>query len=491
MVWRAARDCLMQIKRRGPEDTDTRPMSSPTSMRLRFLGAAGTVTGSRYLLESGAGSMLVDCGLFQGYKALRLRNWDKFPVAAATIGCVLLTHAHIDHSGYLPRLAKMGFRGRIHCTHATADLCRILLPDSGRLQEEEAQFANRRGFSKHKPALPLYTEDDARAVLEQLEPHPFDRAFAPAPGIEARFSPAGHILGAASVHVSWLGSSVLFSGDLGRSRDLVMNPPADPPPARYVVVESTYGDRLHEDGDPLGEVGAAITRATRRGGVVVVPAFAVGRAQTLMYIMHLLKARKLIPDIPVFLNSPMAANVTGTFRRHRGEHRLGDAECDAMCAAATVVNTVEQSKALNERRGPMIVISASGMATGGRVLHHLKAFAPDPRNLIMLAGFQAGGTRGGDLAQGATRIKIHGEYVPVRAEVVNIEMLSAHADYREVVGWLAKVKPAPVECFVTHGEPSSADALRKHIAETLGWRCRAPEHGEIVDLADAGAPRWT
>ena len=456
-----------------------------SAMRLRFLGAAGTVTGSRYLLESEGPPLLVDCGLFQGYKTLRLRNWDRFPVAPSTIGAVVLTHAHIDHSGYLPRLAKLGFRGRIHCTEATAELCRILLPDSGRLQEEEAEFANRKGFSKHKPALPLYTEDEARRVLGQLEPHPFDRRFSPSSGVEARFLPAGHILGAASIHLTWARGSILFSGDLGRTHDLVMSPPAAPPPSRFVVVESTYGNRLHAENDPLDEIAAAITRAALRGGVVVVPAFAVGRAQTLMYAVHLLKAAGRIPDIPAYLNSPMAANVTGVFHRHRGEHRLSPEQCDAMCAAARVVNTVEESKALNERKGPMIIISASGMATGGRVLHHLKAFAPDERNLIMLVGFQAAGTRGGALAQGATEIKIHGRYVPVRAEVVNIEMLSAHADYREILAWLSKVSPRPVETFVTHGEPAAADAMRKRIQENLGWTCRAPDQGEVVELADA------
>ena len=453
-------------------------------MKLRFLGAAGTVTGSRYLLESSQSRVLVDCGLFQGYKELRLRNWDRFPVPPAQLGAVVLTHAHIDHSGYLPRLAKEGFRGRIHCTEATAELCRILLPDSGRLQEEEAAFANRKSFSKHRPALPLYTEEDARQALKLLEPQSFSKSFSPVSGMDAIFAPAGHILGAASVRLSWKAASILFSGDLGRNRDLVMNPPAPPAPARYVVVESTYGDRLHGDGDPLEAIAAAVNRAASRGGVVVVPAFAVGRAQTLMYMVHLLKAARRIPNIPVYLNSPMAANVTTVFHRHRGEHRLSPEECDAMCDAARIVNTAEESKALNLRHGPMIIISASGMATGGRVLHHLKAFAPDARNLIMLAGFQAAGTRGGALAQGATEIKIHGEYVPVRAEVVNIDMLSAHADYREILAWLRAMQPQPREAFVTHGEPASADAMRRRIVDELRWTCRTPRQDESVELAD-------
>ena len=452
---------------------------------LRFLGAAGTVTGSRYLIESAAGSLLVDCGLFQGYKALRLKNRDRFPAAAERIGGVVLTHAHIDHSGYLPKLAKLGFRGPVHCTQATAELCRILLPDAGRLQEEEAEFANRKGFSRHKPALPLYTEDEAREVLKQLAPHPFGQAFDAGAGFEVAFSPAGHILGAASAQVRWAKSSILFSGDLGRAADLVMNPPAPPPAATYLVVESTYGDRLHGDADPLDAIAPAISRAVARGGVVVIPAFAVGRAQTLMYAMHLLKEGGRIPDVPVYLNSPMAANVTGIFHRHRGEHRLSPRQCDAMCAAAKVVNTVEESKALNARSGPMVIISASGMATGGRVLHHLKAFAPDERNMIMLAGFQAAGTRGGALAQGAAEIKIHGQYVPVRAEVVNVDMLSAHADYEEILAWMARLPRPPREAFVTHGEPASADALRRRIGDRLGWKSSVPEEGARVELADA------
>lgn len=451
-------------------------------MRLRFLGATGTVTGSRYLLEDDAACLMVDCGLFQGLKALRLRNWQPMAVQPARLSAVVLTHAHLDHSGYLPRLAKLGFRGRIHCTEATADLCRILLPDSGRLQEEDAAFANRKGFSKHRPALPLYTEAEARAVLAQLAPHPFDRPFSPVPGWEATFARAGHILGAASVLVQSRGRVVLFSGDLGRSDDLVMLPPAPPPGADWLVVESTYGDRLHDRASPLDAIGAAVNRAAARGGVVVVPAFAVGRAQLLLHAFHCLKAQRRIPDIPVFLNSPMAAQAGVILDRHRDALRLTPEECDAVRSVARVVATPEESKALNERPGPMVILSASGMATGGRVLHHLKAFAPDERNLILLTGFQAAGTRGAALEQGAQEIRIHGAYVPVRAEVVSLDTLSAHADYAELLAWMRRMPRAPRHTFVTHGEPASADALRARIEHQLAWSCSVPGDGEVAEL---------
>lgn len=395
---------------------------------------------------------------------------------------MILTHAHLDHSGYLPRLASLGFRGRIHCTEATAELCRILLPDSGRLQEEDAAFANRKGFSKHRPALPLYTEEEARAVLGRLVTHPFGDSFSPCPGWEVTFSRSGHILGAASVLARGRGRSVLFSGDLGRSDDLVMRAPTAPPHADHVVVESTYGDRLHDRSSPLDAIAGAVNRAARRGGVVVVPAFAVGRAQSLLYALQRLKAERRIPDIPVFLNSPMAAQATAILDRHREGLRLTAAECDAIRSVARVVATPEESKALNQRAGPMVIVSASGMATGGRVLHHLKAFAPDERNLILLTGFQAAGTRGAALEQGAAEIRIHGEYVPVRAEVENVDTLSAHADYSGILEWLRRIPQPPRHTFVTHGEPASADALRARIEHQLGWSASVPGDQEGAEL---------
>jgi len=451
-------------------------------MRITFLGAAGTVTGSKYLLEHGGKCVLVDCGLFQGLKQLRLRNWDAFPVPADKIDAVVLTHAHIDHSGYLPALARQGFRGPVFCTDATRDLCALLLPDSGHLQEEDALYANRKGFSKHNPALPLYTEADARKTLRLFRPQDFGIEFEPVEGLRVRFSLAGHILGAASVHVRWDSGSILFSGDLGRDEDLVMRPPGPPPTADYVVMESTYGDRLHEQEDPATAFAEVIKRTAARGGVVIVPAFAVGRAQSLMYMVAILKREGRIPDLPVFLNSPMAADTTELYHQHRANHRLTADQCREMCTAAKVVNSVEESRKLNDMRYPAVIISASGMATGGRVVHHLKAMAPNHRNTILLAGYQAAGTRGAALASGAKEIKIHGAYVPVRAEVVSLGSLSAHADRGELLRWVGRMPKAPKRVFITHGEPVAADSLRLAIEEQHRWACTVPEQMQEVGL---------
>lgn len=451
-------------------------------MRLTFLGAAGTVTGSKYLLEEGGRRILVDCGLFQGLKQLRLRNWEPPPVDPSRIDAVVLTHAHIDHSGYLPALARGGFRGPVFCTPATRDLCALLLPDSGHLQEEDAFYANRHGFSKHHPALPLYTEEDARKALRLLRTVEPGTSFEAAPGLQARFSRAGHILGAASVHVRGDAASILFSGDLGRDEDILMRPPEPPPAADFVVMESTYGDRAHGAEDPAEAFADVISRTAARGGVVVVPAFAVGRAQALLYLIAQLKRERRIPDLPVFLNSPMAADATEIYRKHHREHRLDAEACHSMCSAARVINTVEESRELNAIRFPAVIISASGMATGGRVVHHLKAMAPDHRNTILLAGYQAAGTRGASLLEGAKQVKIHGEYVPVRAEVASIGSLSAHADHDELLRWIARIPQPPKRIFLTHGEPVAADRLRLAIEEAHDWPCTVAEHLQAVDL---------
>lgn len=456
-------------------------------MEITFLGATGTVTGSKYLVSAGDKKILVDCGLFQGYKQLRLRNRAPLSVNPQQINAVILTHAHLDHSGYLPLLVKNGFAGKVYCSEATRDLCAILLPDSGHLQEEEAKYANRHGYSKHAPALPLYTRDDAEQALKRFAPIDFARDVDLGGGLTLHLLPAGHMLGSSLVRLHYNDQTLLFTGDLGRSNDIITIAPTEVTRADYLVVESTYGDRRHDPADPQQRLAEVINRTAARGGAVIVPAFAVGRAQSLMYLIHLLKAARAIPDLPVFLNSPMAVDATRVYHNHPGEHRLTPTECDAMSAVAKIIFSAEESKALNLRKGPMIIISASGMATGGRVVHHLKAFAPDPKNTILFAGFQAGGTRGAAMLNGAEAVKIHGQYVPVRAEIVSIDNLSAHADYAEILAWLKHFEAPPRLTFITHGEPQAADALRHRIEETLGWRTRVPEYLESVRLGGGSA----
>ncbi|HJQ57746.1 MAG TPA: MBL fold metallo-hydrolase [Vineibacter sp.] len=449
---------------------------------ISFLGGVGTVTGSKFLVETDNRHVLVDCGLFQGLKQHRLRNWDRFPVEPASIHAVVLTHAHLDHSGYLPLLVRSGFKGTVLCTEATRDLCSILLPDSGHLQERDAEFANRHGFSKHKPALPLYTEAEARACLDRLEPQRFGTSHALGDAMTVRFLPAGHILGAAMVEIATRGGTVLFSGDLGRPNSPTMVDPAIVGQADYLLIESTYGNRTHDPADALQVLADVINKTARRGGTILVPTFAVGRAQTLLYFIRELKTRRMIPDMPVYLDSPMAIDASHIFCAHLGEHRLTELQCRDLCAVAHYVNDVEGSKALDRSAAPKVVLAASGMATGGRVLHHLKALAPDVRNTIVFAGFQAPGTRGAAMVGGAESVIIHGADVPVRAEVRNLSMLSAHADREEIMAWLTKFTSPPRMTFVVHGEPAAADSLRLAIEERLGWPCQIPAYLQRVKL---------
>lgn len=452
-------------------------------MQLKFLGATGTVTGSKYLLTSDKYRVLIDCGLFQGLKQLRLKNWAQLPIKPSEVHAVVLTHAHIDHTGYLPLFVKNGFSGKVYCTEATRDLCKILLPDSAHLQEEEAEYANRRGFSKHHPALPLYTTEDAFKALELLTPVPFNQDVNIGDDLTLRYYPNGHILGSAFARIHNKKTSVLFSGDIGRSNNILMKPPVQVKQADYLLLESTYGNRLHERDDPMLKLASIINKTVKRKGVVVIPVFAVGRAQELLYYIHLLKASGAISDdIPVYLNSPMAVDATAIFSKHRGEHRLSKEECVALSRTARMVNSVEESRALNQMKGPMIILSASGMASGGRVVHHLKAFAPKSNNTILFAGFQAAGTRGAAMLDGAKEIKIHGEYVSVKASVESITNLSAHADYAEIITWLRGFESAPKKTFIVHGEPLAADAMRLHVEEQLHWHAEVPDYLETVNL---------
>ena len=449
---------------------------------LQFLGAAGTVTGSRYLVESAGKRILVDCGLFQGYKQLRERNRAPFAVPPESIDTLLLTHAHLDHSGYIPALVRDGFRGKVVCTPATRELCSLLLPDSGHLQEEEAKYARKRGYSKHADPRPLYTLADAEASLERFETVDFGADLDLGAGMQARFHRAGHLLGAAQVGLTVGDTRLHFSGDLGRDHDPMLLPPEALQRADVLVCESTYGDRRHARVDAGAELAPVIRRVAARGGVVIIPAFAVGRAQGLMLHIARLRERGEIPPVPVYLNSPMAINATDIYHRHHDEHHVSQAECRAMYEVATMVRTMEESKALNMRRGPMIIIAASGMLTGGRVLHHLVAFGQDSRNAILLAGYQAGGTRGAALAGGADRLRIFGQDVSIRAEVVPMQSFSGHADADEILAWMGGAAPAPRQVYVTHGEADAADALRARITRELGWAARVPEHLERVSL---------
>lgn len=458
---------------------------------IRFLGAAGTVTGSRFLVEWGSTRVLVDCGLFQGMKELRLRNRAPWPVDPASLDAVVLTHAHLDHSGALPLLGRSRFRGTIHCTPATRDLAGLLLPDSGRLQEEEARYANARGYSKHAPhARPLYTEEDALAVLPQLSPVRYGERREVAPGVAIRMERAGHILGSALVELELRGSRpvrVLFSGDLGRYGAPILPDPAPGVAADALVVESTYGGKEHPAGSPREALRDEVLRAVRQRGAVVIPAFAVGRTQEVLFTLRELEIRGELPVLPVFVDSPMAVDATALFLAHRDDHdddmarRLAAGEEPLRPANVTFVRSPEQSKAINAVQGPCVILSASGMATGGRVLHHLARRLPDPRTTVLLVGFQAAGTRGRSLQDGARTVRIHGEDVPVNARVASISGFSAHADERELSRWLATFPAPPRRTFLVHGEPAALAAAKERM-DRLGWPAHVPQHLEELAL---------
>lgn len=449
---------------------------------IQFLGAAGTVTGSKYLITSGETNILVDCGMFQGLKSLRLQNWDDFPIKPSQVHAIILTHAHIDHSGCIPRLIKNGFKGKIYATAATQDLCEILLPDAGYLAEEEAAYLNKHRRSKHDPALPLFTMEEGKSALNYFEAIAFDQRKTLKTDIHFEFRYAGHILGAASVLLEIEGKRIFFTGDIGRSHDPVFFEPQTIPHIDYLITESTYGNRKHSSNNVLSDLEKIIKKAVKNHGVIIIPSFAVGRAQELMYYLWKLNKQKRLPSIPMYLNSPMATNVNELFIKHHQLHRLSRIESEELCSIVKYVRSVEESKKLNEAKGPMLIISASGMLTGGRVLHHIKQFGPEARNTILLAGFQAAGTRGEALENHATEIKIHGEYIPIRAQVKVLENMSAHADYQEILDWFSRSQIKPKKVFITHGEPSAADALRRRISEYLQWKCVIPAQDEKASL---------
>ncbi|RPJ61627.1 MAG: MBL fold metallo-hydrolase [Acidobacteria bacterium] len=458
---------------------------------IRFLGATQTVTGSKHLVTAGRSQVMIDCGLFQGLKELRLKNWETLPIDLRALQAVLLTHAHIDHTGYLPRLIKDGFKGPVYASRSTIGLCRILLPDTGRLQEEDARYANKKGFSKHSPALPLFTESEARASLRALRPLPFNEPSKVAPKITACLGQSGHILGSAFVQVTLgangEGTRVVFSGDLGRSSRPIINDPAPPFEADYLVLESTYGDRLHPPEDAKASLREVVNRTVARGGTIVVPSFAVGRMQELLYLLTELREEKQIPAVPIFLDSPMAISASAEYLAHTEEH---DEEMrsrmargfDNLRKMVTVTRTQNESRRAIRDRGPAVILSSAGMATGGRVLHHLAARLPDPRNTVLFVGYQAAGTRGRMIVEGAKEVKIHGVLVPINAEVVHMQELSAHADYEEILCWLSGLKKPPCRTFLVHGEESACEALQRRIHDRLGWDCVIPEYGEEVEL---------
>lgn len=458
-------------------------------MKLSFLGAAMTVTGSKYLLEEDQKKYLIDCGLFQGLKELRLRNWEPFPVEPTTIEAIILTHAHIDHSGYLPILVKNGFRGPIYTTKATYDLCKILLPDSARIHEEDAKNANKKGFSKHKPALPLYTEADANEALKKFKPFDYNEEIKLSSSLSFTFTRAGHILGSAFVTVKNKDETIVFSGDIGRFNDFFIKSPQPIEFADFLILESTYGSRLHPKIDVKEKLASIINATLSKNGSVIIPAFAVGRAQTILYLIYQLKKERLIPDyVPVYLDSPMAQSATELLCKYSDEHILSHRECRAVSQSAEYTQTPEQSKKINTTHVPSIILSASGMAEGGRVLYHLKFYGPHPENTILFVGFQAKGTRGDTILQGGREVKIHGEIIPIRAKAEMLDSLSSHADYEEILLWLKNFKKAPKQVFLTHGEPDALFSLKTKIEETLGWNVHVASYMETIELKLANEP---
>jgi len=449
---------------------------------IQFLGATGTVTGSKFLLTVNDTKFLVDCGLFQGLKKLRLKNWHSFHFPPKEIHSIILTHAHIDHSGYIPLIVKNGFRGNIFSTDATKGLCEILLPDSGHIQEDDAEFANRHKTSKHSPALPLYTEEDARKSLKYFKPVKWKERKKINQDLSFEIFNSGHILGSGIVKIYFGKKSITFTGDLGRQKNIIMKKPHRIDHTDYLVIESTYGDRIHGDADPEEILKNLIFKTIKRNGKILIPAFAVGRTQQLLYLINKIKNKN--PDLKarLYVDSPMATNATRLFFDFGEEHAVTAEECESIRNNTRLVTTKEESIAIMNDPEPSIIISASGMATGGRVLHHLQTMLPDKKNTILFTGFQAAGTRGKSLVGGAGSIKIYGKFIPVHAEIHNMDTLSAHADSEEIVHWLHGFKSPPKTTFIVHGEPQASDELRKKIEHDLKWNVEIPQYEEKFSL---------
>jgi metallo-beta-lactamase family protein len=456
------------------------------SIQIRFLGGAQTVTGSKFLVTASRHRYLIDCGLFQGVKALRARNREPFPVEPGSIDAVLLTHAHLDHSGHLPLLVKQGFSGRIHSTAPTRDLAGLILSDSAKIQEEDADFANRKGFSKHSPALPLYDLQDARRAMEAFEVHEPGRWNNLPGGSRFRLSPSSHILGSAFIELEVEGRRIFFSGDLGRANPLLYPRPSQLRECNYLVIESTYGDRTHlnEPDSPavLSQLSEIVTSTVNQGGQLIIPSFAVGRTQELLLLLARLRQRIMSPTVPIYLDSPMGIEATAIFTEYSNWHGLTPVEIKEMNQITHVVRSRQESIEIMRSPLPKIVIAGSGMASGGRVLHHLASQLPNPASTVLLVGFQATGTRGRLLREGVGELKIHGRYVPVRARVQELNGLSAHADQSEILKWMRTAPIAPQMTFIVHGEPQASDALRVKMRDELGWESRIPAPMETIEL---------